>query len=51
MELMLKLRQFFSNGGQGFTNCSFPGNPSQISKEADGIAFHMSLISGRNPII
>jgi putative glycerol-1-phosphate prenyltransferase len=26
----------------------FPGNPSQISKEADGILF-LSLISGRNP--
>lgn len=26
----------------------FPGNPSQISKEADGILF-LSLLSGRNP--
>ncbi|RZK08833.1 MAG: geranylgeranylglyceryl/heptaprenylglyceryl phosphate synthase, partial [Flavobacterium sp.] len=26
----------------------FPGNPSQISNEADGILF-LSLISGRNP--
>lgn len=26
----------------------FPGNPSQISKEADGILF-LSLVSGRNP--
>ena len=26
----------------------FPGNPSQISKEADGILF-LTLLSGRNP--
>ncbi|MFY0482795.1 geranylgeranylglyceryl/heptaprenylglyceryl phosphate synthase [Flavobacterium sp. PLA-1-15] len=42
-ELVLKIKE----------NCNlpmvlFPGNPSQISNEADGILF-LSLISGRNP--
>jgi len=42
-ELILKIKE----------NCNlpivlFPGNPSQISNEADGILF-LSLISGRNP--
>jgi phosphoglycerol geranylgeranyltransferase len=42
-ELIIKIKE----------NCNlpivlFPGNPSQISKEADGILF-LTLVSGRNP--
>ena len=42
-ELILKIKQHCN-----LPIVLFPGNPSQISNEADGILF-LSLISGRNP--
>ena len=42
-ELILKIKQHCN-----LPIVFFPGNPSQISNEADGILF-LSLISGRNP--
>lgn len=42
-ELIIRLKQEIN-----FPMVLFPGNPSQISKEADAILF-LSLISGRNP--
>ena len=42
-ELILKIKQYCT-----LPIVLFPGNPSQISNEADGILF-LSLISGRNP--
>lgn len=48
-ELIVKIRLYFKE-----LNCKsvpiilFPGNPSQISNQADGILF-LSLLSGRNP--
>jgi putative glycerol-1-phosphate prenyltransferase len=48
-ELIIKLREFFCCGGRrDLPIVLFPGNPSQISKEADAILF-LSLLSGRNP--
>jgi len=44
-ELILKIRQFSEDV---LPIVLFPGNPSQISNEADAILF-LSLISGRNP--
>jgi phosphoglycerol geranylgeranyltransferase len=44
-ELILKIRQFSL---EVLPIVLFPGNPSQISNEADAILF-LSLISGRNP--
>jgi phosphoglycerol geranylgeranyltransferase len=43
-ELIIKIRQT----GLTLPIILFPGNPSQISAQADGILF-LSLISGRNP--
>ena len=42
-ELIIRIKQKIS-----LPVVLFPGNPSQISKEADGILF-LSLLSGRNP--
>ncbi len=48
-ELIMRIRQFFPSGGSGaLPIILFPGNPSQISDQADAILF-LSLISGRNP--
>jgi phosphoglycerol geranylgeranyltransferase len=47
-ELILKIRQASPLGDRGVPIVLFPGNPSQISANADGILF-LSLISGRNP--
>jgi putative glycerol-1-phosphate prenyltransferase len=48
-ELITRIRQFSPIGGRGaLPVVLFPGNPSQISNQADGILF-LSLISGRNP--
>ena len=48
-ELIQKLRGNSPLGGKGaLPILLFPGNPSQISAEADGILFLM-LLSGRNP--
>ena len=49
-ELIIKLRQSFPRGGgrEALPIVIFPGNPSQISDQADAILF-LSLISGRNP--
>jgi putative glycerol-1-phosphate prenyltransferase len=48
-ELILKIRQYSPFGGRGdLPIVLFPGNPSQISDQADAILF-LSLISGRNP--
>lgn len=47
-ELIQRIRQFSAFGGRGaLPIVLFPGNPSQISNEADAILF-LSLISGRN---
>ncbi len=48
-ELILRIRQVSPFGGRGaLPIVLFPGNPAQISNEADAILF-LSLISGRNP--
>lgn len=48
-ELILKIRQTsIFLGWETLPIVLFPGNPSQISAQADGILF-LSLISGRNP--
>lgn len=48
-ELILKIRQVSHLGARGaLPIVLFPGNPSQISANADAILF-LSLISGRNP--
>lgn len=48
-ELIIRLKQYSSLGGRGsLPIVLFPGNPSQISANADAILF-LSLISGRNP--
>jgi phosphoglycerol geranylgeranyltransferase len=47
-ELILKIRQASPLGDRGVPIVLFPGNPSQISVQADAILF-LSLISGRNP--
>jgi len=48
-ELILRIRQVSPFGGRGaLPIVLFPGNPSQISNQADAILF-LSLISGRNP--
>ena len=48
-ELILKIRQASPLGDRGVLPIVlFPGNPSQISDNADAILF-LSLISGRNP--
>jgi phosphoglycerol geranylgeranyltransferase len=48
-ELIIRLKQSPSSGGRrGVPIVLFPGNPSQISANADAILF-LSLISGRNP--
>lgn len=48
-ELIIKIHQNSPSGGQGaLPIVLFPGNPSQISNQADAILF-LSLISGRNP--
>jgi phosphoglycerol geranylgeranyltransferase len=48
-ELISKIRQYSPFGGRGaLPIVLFPGNPSQISDQADAILF-LSLISGRNP--
>ena len=48
-KLISKIRHFSSFGGRGaLPVVLFPGNPSQISSQADAILF-LSLISGRNP--
>jgi phosphoglycerol geranylgeranyltransferase len=47
-ELILKIRQASPLGDRGVPIVLFPGNPSQISANADAILF-LSLISGRNP--
>lgn len=48
-ELILKIRQASPLGDRGVLPIVlFPGNPSQISANADAILF-LSLISGRNP--
>lgn len=48
-ELILKIRQASPLGHRGVLPIVlFPGNPSQISANADAILF-LSLISGRNP--
>jgi phosphoglycerol geranylgeranyltransferase len=48
-ELIQRIRQASSSGNRGaLPIVLFPGNPSQISNEANGILF-LSLISGRNP--
>jgi phosphoglycerol geranylgeranyltransferase len=48
-ELILKIRQNSPFGGRGaLPIVLFPGNPSQISDQADAILF-LNLISGRNP--
>jgi phosphoglycerol geranylgeranyltransferase len=48
-ELILKIRQTsILLGWETLPIVLFPGNPSQISAQADGILF-LSLISGRNP--
>ena len=48
-ELIIRLKQYPPLGGQGgLPIVLFPGNPSQISANADAILF-LSLISGRNP--
>ncbi|QBN18967.1 geranylgeranylglyceryl/heptaprenylglyceryl phosphate synthase [Flavobacterium nackdongense] len=44
-ELILQIRQFSQ---EALPIVLFPGNPSQISNQADAILF-LSLISGRNP--
>ena len=48
-KLISKIRHFSRFGGRGaLPVVLFPGNPSQISSQADAILF-LSLISGRNP--
>jgi putative glycerol-1-phosphate prenyltransferase len=48
-ELIIKIRQNSPFGGRGVLPIVlFPGNPSQISDQADALLF-LSLISGRNP--
>src|SRR6478752_6196 len=48
-ELIIRLKKHPQIGGQGgLPIVLFPGNPSQISANADAILF-LSLISGRNP--
>jgi phosphoglycerol geranylgeranyltransferase len=48
-ELIIKIRQVSKRQGRlTLPIILFPGNPSQISAQADGILF-LSLISGRNP--
>jgi len=48
-ELIIRIRQFSQFVGRSpLPLVLFPGNPSQISNQADAILF-LSLISGRNP--
>lgn len=48
-ELIVKIRHYyFSLSVEVLPIVLFPGNPSQISNQADGILF-LSLLSGRNP--
>jgi phosphoglycerol geranylgeranyltransferase len=48
-ELIIRLKQYCLFGeGRALPIVLFPGNPSQISANADAILF-LSLISGRNP--